>query len=475
MKSDKIPKEATLLEKSKHILSKRREFTTTQMIVYGFLIAILAGSILLSLPFASAEGTWTPYLDALFTATTSTCVTGLVTVPTFSHWSIFGKIVIVILIQFGGLGIVTFTTTIFLALRKRITLKERLVIQDAYNLDTLKGLVKLTIKIMKGTFLIEGIGAIFYAIQFVPQFGLFEGIGKAIFNSISAFCNAGMDIVANDSLAQYISNPLMNITTMLLIIIGGIGFPVWWDIVGLVRLRLKEKMSIKALLRKMELHTKLVLTMTIVLIVTGAIAIFIIEYNNPQSIGTLGLGDKVMASTFQSVTTRTAGFQTIPQENFKTSSNLLFLILMFIGGSPSGTAGGIKTVTVAVMILSVWATIRGKQDVEAYNRKITDTLVKKSMAVFGVSFAVLLCSTFALSVTETGSFMDIMFETTSAIGTVGLTRGFTASLSEIGKIIIIITMYLGRIGPITLALAFNTHKKEKSNARKLPTDKIMVG
>lgn len=476
MKDFKGPRKESYYNRIEEFVTQKHEFSTTQMIMYGFLTAIVIGTILLSLPIASADGTRTPFIDALFTATTSTCVTGLTTVTTATHWSIFGKIVILILIQFGGLGIVTFTTTILLMLRKRITLKERLLIQDAYNLDTLQGMVKLTIRIMKGTFLVEGIGAILYAIQYVPEFGFFSGIGKAIFNSVSAFCNAGMDLIGDASLAPYKEVPLINITTMLLIIIGGIGFPVWWDIIRIGRERMKDKFGIKAIWRKMELHTKLVLTVTCILIVSGTVLIFLMEYNNPQTIGNMTLGDKVMASAFQSVTTRTAGFQTIPQENFTHSSNLLFIIFMFIGGSPSGTAGGIKTVTVAVLILTILASIRNKQDVEVYKRQITDSFVRKSIAVFGVSFIVLIASTLLLSIAEAGhEFLDIFYETTSAIATVGLTRGFTGQLSSLGKIIIIVTMYLGRIGPITLALAFNSHKKEKRNSRKLPTDKILVG
>ncbi len=454
-------------------MRKKHEITTTQMIVFGFLAAIILGALLLSLPISSAEGKATNIIDALFTSTSATCVTGLVTVTTATHWSLFGKIVILILIQFGGLGIVTFTTSLLLILRKRITLKERMLIQDAYNLDTLRGLVRLTIKILKGTLLIEAIGAFFYAIQFVPEYGFIKGIGCAIFNSVSAFCNAGMDVIGVNSLVPYVTNPLININTMMLIIIGGIGFPVWWDILRLTKMKFKEKVKLRTIFRKMELHTKVALTMTAILIVGGAIAVFLLEYNNPNSIGNLNVGEKMMASTFQSVTTRTAGFETIPQKNFTDSSNFLFIILMFIGGSPSGTAGGIKTVTAVVILMSVWSSIKNRQDVEMFNRKITDSFVKKSVAVFGVSLIVLFTSMFALSIAQKAPFLDVIFESTSAIGTVGLSRGFTGSLNNIGKLIIIITMYLGRIGPITMMLAFNSRKK--INGRKLPTDKILVG
>lgn len=460
--------------KLKHIFHKR-SFTTTQMIAYGFITAIVIGGILLALPISAADGKSTNLLDAFFTATTSICVTGLTTVTTATHWSLFGKIIILILIQFGGLGIVTFTTSILLLLRKRITLKDRLLIQDAYNLDTLQGLVKLTKRIIWGTLWVESAGALFFMFRFIPDYGVIKGIAMAIFTAISAFCNAGIDLIGEASLVPYQLSPLINITTMLLIIIGGIGFPVWWDLIAAGRRRCKDKIKGKVVLRKMELHTKVVLTMTLILILGGALLIFALEFNNSNTIGHMSVGNKIMASMFQSVTTRTAGFFTIPQGQLHESTSLISIILMFIGGSPSGTAGGIKTVTVAVLIMSLWCSIHNKQDVEIYRRQVTDSFVKKSMSVFGLSFLVLVISTLTLTITEQASFIDIFFESASAIGTVGLTRGITSELTAIGKIIIIITMYLGRIGPITLALAFNSRKRQKSTGRKLPTDKIMVG
>ncbi|BBF44325.1 potassium uptake protein, integral membrane component, KtrB [Lachnospiraceae bacterium KM106-2] len=473
MKESKAPRSSNYFKKGMAFLTRKRDFTTTQLIAYGFLGAILLGSILLTLPISAANGKATPYIDALFTSTTSICVTGLTTVNTLTHWSIFGQIVITFLMQFGGLGIVTITTTILLALRKRITLKERLLIQDAYNLDTLKGMVRLTIRILKGTLFIEGIGACLYAIQYVPEYGLIAGIGKSIFNAISAFCNAGMDLVGGSSLLPYQTNILINVTTMLLIIIGGIGYPVWWDILRISKERIKRKMTLRQMWRRLELHTKLVLTVTLVLIITGAVAILALEYNNPATIGNLNPGQKVMASTFQSVTTRTAGFLTIPQEKMTNASSAVCILLMFIGGSPSGTAGGIKTVTICVILLSVFSTIKGKQDAEIFKRKITDSYVKKAVAIFGLSFGFLLLATIALCMVEDAPFLDLLYETTSAIATVGLTRNVTGGLGTIGKLIIIITMYLGRIGPITLALAFNTRKKV--SGRSLPAEKILVG
>ncbi len=453
----------------------KRTLTTTQIIAAGFLIAIIIGTFLLCLPISSQTRTWTPVIDAMFMATTSLCVTGLVTVTTVEYWSLFGQVVILFLIQFGGLGVVTFTTTMLLVLRKRITLKERILIQDAYNLDTLRGLVRLTKRILKATLIVEGIGAAFLAIQFIQDYGFFSGIWKSIFISVSAMCNAGIDLIGAYSLMPYQGNVLINFTIMTLIVLGGIGFPVWWDVVGQVKeLRQKKfKSSPRKFFSKLTLHTKIVITVTFILIFGGMILIFLLEYTNPNTIGKMPLWEKLMASLFQSVTTRTAGFLTIPQECLKDTSAFLSIILMFIGGSPSGTAGGVKTVTIAMMILSAYCIMKGKEDTEVFHRKIPSTIVRKGLAVVMVSLGVLISSTILLSITEKAPFLDVFFETTSALATVGLSRGLTGNLTFLGKVIIITTMYIGRIGPISLALFFNSSKK--TTHRGLPEGKIMVG
>lgn len=454
-------------------LKHKNKYSTTRMIATGFLVAILIGTLLLSLPIATKDRSVTPFIDSLFTATTSICVTGLTTVSTLDHWSLFGQIVILLLIQFGGLGVITFSTTILMMLGKRITLNERLLIQDAYNLDTLRGMVKLTKKIIKGTLIVEGIGAILYSIQFVQDYDFFSGIGRAIFNSVSAFCNAGMDVLGNESLAMYRDNPLVNFTTMGLIVVGGIGFPVWWNLLHVLKMVVKREVKIKNVFRKLELHSKLVISVTAGLIFGGALLIFILEYRNDATLANLSMGNKVMASLFQSITTRTAGFLTIPQESFRDATSFICILLMFIGGSPSGTAGGVKTVTVAVIILSALSMIKGKNDIEVFNRKLPDFYLKKALAVVMVSLSVLVVTTTALLMFVPGNFLDILYEATSALATVGLSRNFTGTLNFIGKAIIIITMYLGRIGPITMMLAF-TMKKSKG-LRTLPEEKVLIG
>ena len=449
-------------------------FSTTQIIAIGFIILIAVGTFLLTLPIASADGTATPVIDALFTATTSSCVTGLVTVNTLEHWSTFGHIVILILIQFGGLGVVTFTTLFLIFTGKRISLKQRMVIQDAYNLDTLKGLVKLTKRVVMGTFCVEGVGALFYMIRFVPQFGA-RGIWISIFTSVSAFCNAGIDILGPDSLAPYRSDVLVNVTTMALIIVAGLGFPVWWDVIRVGKAARSEDTKGR-IFQKLSLQSKLVLSVTFFLITGGALFILIADWSHERSLGSLPVYEKILAAFFQSVTVRTAGFQTILQEGFTNASQLVSMILMFIGGSPGGTAGGVKTVTISMIVLSVMANLKGDKDTEIFHRRISDGMIRKGVAVVTVSFAVLLVSIIALSLTmPEASILDVVYESVSAIATVGLSRSFTGSLTTVGKAIIICTMYLGRIGPITMALAFNARAKNKKAGRQLPEERIMVG
>ena len=452
---------------------KKWKLSTTRMIALGFFIGIIIGSVLLSLPIASRDGQAMPYMDALFVATSALCVTGLTTVTLVEQFTLFGQIVILILIQFGGLGIVTFTTTICLILRKKIELSDRLLIQDAYNLDTLDGLVRMTKRIIKGTFLVELCGAISYAFIFIPEYGALKGAYYAVFHAVSAFCNAGMDLLGGNSLVCYQTHLLMNLTTMLLIIVGGIGFPVWWDVLRVCSLTRKKEIRPEHFFRRLSLHTKLVITMTLSLIVTGTLLVFVFEYNNPATLAELSFGEKVQASVFQSVTTRTAGFATIPQENFRDATAFFSLLLMFVGGSPSSTAGGVKTVTVALILLSTLSLVRGKRDMEAFGRHISENYLRRGLAVIMVSFLSLVVSTILLLYSEQKDLLTTIYETTSAFATVGLTRNMTAGLSLLGKGIIIISMYLGRIGPITMALAFNA--KRHRNSGTLPDGKILVG
>ncbi len=446
------------------------KLSTTQTVMLSFFLAILVGSILLALPVSSATGEAVPYIDALFTATTSVCVTGLVTVPTVSTWSVFGQIVMLFLIQIGGLGIVTIMSGLMISLHRKMGIGDRMLIQDAFNLNTLSGLVKFIRKVLIGTFVVEGIGALMYMTVFVPEYGI-KGVWISIFNSISAFCNAGIDILSEDSLCAYALNPMINLTTSLLIILGGIGYVVWWDVLRVLK---KIKQQKWKCFSGLTLHSKIALSVTGFLLVAGTMLFLIFEYHNPLTIADYSMLDKLQVAFFQSVTTRTAGFATVPQQNLTNASAIVSLLLMFIGGSPVGTAGGIKTVTFTVLLMSAFATIAGEEDVNLFHRRIEKQTINKAVAVVSVSFIVMFVSTVLLAAVTDANALDIAYETVSATATVGLTRNLTPSLNLWGKIIIIITMYLGRIGPISLLVAFNT-KKGNKNIIKNPTEEISVG
>ena len=444
-----------------------KHLSSAQVVLIGFLAIILAGSVLLCLPISSADGKVVSYVDALFTATTATCVTGLVTVPTVSTWSIFGQVIILLLIQIGGLGVITIAASIMMMLGKRIGIGNRILIQDSFNLNSLSGIVKFIKKVIIGTLIIEGIGALLYMTVFVPDFGI-KGIWISVFNSVSAFCNAGIDIISENSLCDYALNPVINLTTSFLIISGGIGFVVWWDVIEIIKNKKRRH------LRFLSLHSKIAISATAVLIVVGTILFFIFEYNNPLTMQSYSLIEKVEASFFQSVTTRTAGFATIPQENFTNASSIVSLLLMFIGGSPVGTAGGIKTVTFVILLATAASVIKNKRTIDVFNRQISEKSIKKAIAVFATSFSVMTLSTILLSAASNADFLDVLYETVSATATVGLTRNFTASLNTVGKIIIIATMYFGRVGPISLAVAFKM-RKSSENIIENPIEGISVG
>ncbi len=427
----------------------------------SFLGAILIGTILLALPISSAKESAVPFIDALFTATSACCVTGLVTLTTADTWSGFGQAVILFLIQIGGLGIVTILYGVMIGIHRKMGIGARMLLLDAFNLNSLSGIIGFTKKVILGTLIVEGIGALLCMLVFVPEYGP-RGIWISVFHAISAFCNAGMDVIGADSLCTYVTNPLINLVTMLLIILGGLGFIVWWDV---LRARC---------FRRLTLHSKLAITATGVLLIAGTLGYLVFEWNNPATLGEYSGMNKLMAAAFQSVTVRTAGFATIAQEKFKDSSVLLSMVLMFIGGSPVGTAGGVKNVTMLVVFACALATIRNNEDVNLFHRVVPKNIVMKAIAVISVAFAVVFCSTLLLSAVTGADLIDVMYETVSAAATVGLSRGLTGELNLPGKLIIIVTMYLGRIGPISLAVAFST-KKAKANRIKNPSEQISVG
>ena len=451
---------------------KKKNFTlsTTQIILLSFLVTILLGSLLLALPICAKDGKAVPYLDALFTATTSTCVTGLVTLPTASTWSGFGQAVILILIQIGGLGIITIMSGIMLLLNKTLGLDDRLLIQDAFNLNTMAGLARFIKNVLLGTFIIEGIGALLYMLVFIPEFGA-RGIWLSIYNSVSAFCNAGIDIIGESSLCDYATHPLVNLVTSCLIILGGLGYIVWWDVLSLVKNRNEKN---RRIFRHLTLHSKIAITSTVLLIVIGGVLFLAFEYHNPKTIGEMALFDKIQVAFFQSVTTRTAGFASVPQEHLTNASATLSLLLMMIGGSPVGTAGGIKTVTVAVLLCSAFATVKSKNHASLFGRTISAESIRKAVAVTVMFLTICFTSTVLLMTVSDASALDVVYETVSATATVGLSRNLTGSLCTVGKWIIIVTMYLGRVGPISLAVALGS-SNQTQNVITEPSEEISIG
>lgn len=459
------------MERKKKIL---KNMSGSRILALGFAVAILVGTVLLCLPVATAKGETTSLVDALFTATTSICVTGLVTVPTFSHWSLFGQAVILCLIQLGGLGVVTCSMIAFLIVRKKLTIKNRRLIQESYNLDNLSGMVNLVRRVVFGTLTVETIGAVLYMFQFVPEYGP-RGIWIAVFNSVSAFCNAGIDIIGPESLRPYVGNPLVNFTTIFLIIVAGIGFIVWWDVKKILSDVLHRRIYLHKCWDKLQFHTKIVLFTTALLIFGGALLIFIFEWGNPDTIGNMGMGEKIMACLFQSVTTRTAGFETIAQNRFTDSSGIISMLMMFVGGSPMGTAGGVKTTTMAVLVLTTIAYFRGKKNTDVFHRQISEDNRRTATVVVMTMVGCLFSLTILLSAATGFSYLDVSYEITSAIATVGLTRGITAELPFAGKLIVIFTMYIGRIGPITMATAVARRSKEANTSIERPEKRIIIG
>ncbi len=456
------------------------KFGPSHIIVLSFFIVILIGTLLLSLPIASKSGESVGIINAMFTSTSAVCVTGLVVVNTFYHWTLFGKIVILLLIQIGGLGFMSLFTIILVVLGKKITLKERILIQESFNLSTFKGMVMFLKKIIIVTFLIEGIGAVILSLRFIPDYGFIGGVFRGIFHSITAFCNAGFDILGNNSLMDYSTDYIINITIMILIILGGLGFTVLIDIGKYIKYKIYKLLNKKVELFVMSVHSKLALTITCILIILGALLTFIIEYKNPETLLPLRFDQKILVSVFQSVTLRTAGFDSIGQSDLNYGSKFLAIILMAIGGSPGGTAGGIKTVTIGALILAVISVIKGKDCIIAFKKTISISTIQKALSVIMMMMTLIFTATIILTITEKNigieyEFIDILYEVVSALGTTGLSTGLTPNLSFIGKIVIILCMFIGRLGPMTIVLGLSFRKLNKKNVIHYPEEKIIVG
>ena len=449
------------MEKTKKQGKKIKHSSTLLSVPLVFLGLILLGTIFLMLPVSTTPGNETTVLTALFTSTTSVCVTGQIVVDTCTHWTLFGKIVILALIQLGGLGIIAIVMYFLHFSQRDMSLADTLMLKDMFSLDDTKNLNYFFGNVFKITFTIEGLGAILYLPLFCPEFGALKGIWYSLFTSVSAFCNAGIFIADPDSLEKYNGSPLMLIVTMLMIILGGIGYIVFQDFQSLRGMTKRKKLKIG--LRSLKVHTRLVLMLTTGLIFGGALIIFILEYSNPGTFGNMPLGKKILNSIFQSVTTRTAGFATVPQENLRESTTLVSDILMFIGGSPLGTAGGVKTVTIFIILKNVSSFLANKDEVTILKRRVPDGLIRKSIAIVTAQLSVVLIISLLLMAATEANMADAFYETFSAVSTVGLSRGLTDELNAAGQILIIIGMFLGRVGPITMLLFFKTGSSGKND------------
>lgn len=446
---------------------RNRSLNATRIVAASFAVIILVGALLLTLPIASRDGQSAGFFTALFTATSSTCVTGLILVDTWVQWSFFGQLVIILMIQLGGLGFMTVITLVSFALRRRIGLSERLIMVSTLNLNDLDGVVRMVRHALMGTFLIEGTGAVLLSIAMIPHFGILGGIWRGIFHSISAFCNAGFDLLggkfgAFSSLAGLQNNPLVLGTIGALIVVGGLGFFVWEDILE------------KRCWHKLSVYSKMVLIVTGVLIIGGALFFMVEEYSNPATLGNMPLWEKIMNSIFQSITLRTAGFDAIGQGGLSDTSKAFSSILMLIGGSSGSTAGGLKTATVAVLLLALRSGLAGREQVTFRGRTIPYRRVLNAMTLALVMLFLFLVGSMTISTVENLPYLDCAFEVASAMGTVGLTTGITPGLSVFSQSLIILLMYMGRVGVLSFSIAFITRGGRTAKI-KYPEMNVMIG
>lgn len=435
-----------------------------RILVSGFAVVILLGAFLLTLPVATQDGQGLPFVDALFEATSAVCVTGLVVVDTATTFTIFGQIVLLSLIQVGGLGFMTMTAYIFVLLGRKIGLKERILIRESLNQWSLQGMVKLARYVLLTTLLIEGIGAILIAFFLHERFGWGQALWYGIFHGISSFCNAGFDLFGNfSSLTSEVGNWGLNLTVMTLITIGGLGFAVIAEIHRGKHRRWKQ----------LSLHSKMVFAISATLVLIGTVVIYLLEYSNPFTLRPLSWDARILASLFQAVTPRTAGFNTLDLSHIRPTTVIILLMLMFIGASPGSTGGGIKTTTFGALAAAVWSVVRGKTEVEIFDRRLGQEIIYRAMAITALAISVISLVSMILTVTEAADYLTVLFETVSAFGTVGLTLGLTPKLSMAGKLLITMTMFIGRLGPLTMFMALA--QMEKPSLIRHPEEKILVG
>lgn len=460
--SYRIPRKKPQLVLIPPVIQRRIPKASLWTLVYGFAIMIALGTILLMLPFAAKSGQMTSPINALFTSTSSVCVTGLVVVDTLDYWSFWGQLVILVLIQIGGFGYMTITTLLLIALGRKIGLRERLLIGESVGITRIGGVVKLISSMVIFTILAEIIGSVIFYVRFSTEYDFTQAIWKSIFQSISAFNNAGFDIFGGfRSVTGYQSDYVVLLTTAVLVILGGISFLVLEDV---FRFRKPKTLS---------LDTKMVLSITVLLLALGAITVFVTEFNNPETLGTMTVANKALNAFFQSVTSRTSGFNAINIGGMTDYALFIIMLLMFIGGASGSTAGGIKVNTFGLIIATILSSVRGREYPSAFNREFNNQQIFRALAVLVISLGVVALAVFILAITEKFSFLAILFETVSAFGTVGLSTGITPELSIPGRLVIIILMFIGRLGPLTLTLAMV--RAQKVSPFRHPKEIIRIG
>jgi trk system potassium uptake protein TrkH len=450
----------------KHAFKKKMGWA--QLIALGFALLILVGTIILCLPISSSDGRFTSPIDAAFTAVSASCVTGLITVDTATHWNTFGQIVILVMIQIGGIGFMTTAVLLSLIFKKAMTPKDRMLVANSYNLNSYDSISELVKRIIVGTLSVEGAGAALLAIRFIPDFGVAEGIYKSIFHSVSAFCNAGFDIIGTEpditSLSHYATDPLVNITLALLIILGGIGFLVWSDIINFASKK-----------RKLSVYSRFVIIVTLLLLVSSTLLTAIMEWNNPATIGEFSPPQKILSSFFLATSWRTAGFSMVENGLLNESTQYLGMLLMFIGGASGSTAGGVKVATFGIVIFAVWCVAVGKKKTVMFGRTVSDNAFVRATAVIVVQIIAALLGVILLNVFNDFSMTDILYEVISAVSTVGLTLGITPALSALSKLVIMLLMYFGRVGILTVTYAVMKSQSSKEEHISYPDANMLIG
>lgn len=437
----------------------------TQIILIGFLVLVLTGTLLLCLPISSASGKWSDPLTASFTAVSASCVTGLIMVDTATYWSVFGQIIILTMIQIGGLGFMSFSLILSMLIKRRVTPRESMIVAQSLGFESYGGFKNIAVRIVCGTFIFEALGAVALATRFIPIFGFTKGVYFSIFHSISSFCNAGFDLMGDysgkfSSLTAFVNDPVINITVMLLVTIGGIGFIVWEEIISYRRSK------------GLSCYAKLVLVTSLLLVAGGAVFTFFSESSNPEF---ASVDNRIFASLFQSVSTRTAGFNTVDLATLSDKTKTAYSLLMSVGGSAGSTAGGIKTATVALLIITAIQISRGKKKVTVFKRHVETHTIHAAISVLMIAVLVITISTFTVSFIENINFTDALFECASAFNTVGMTVGVSGSGHMVSRIILMALMFCGRVGILTVTYSASLRRARKESAVTYPTGNIIIG